>query len=255
MSKGPKISVITACYNSANTIADTMASVASQSYDNIEHIVVDGLSKDKTIEVVERFPHVAQIIQEKDKGMYDAINKGINASTGDIVGILNSDDFFTHDEVLKKVSEAFESKNIESVFGDVKFVSPEDPEKVVRYYSCKGWEPRKFGLGYMPAHPTFYARKECFDKYGDYQIDYKICADYELVIRFLHTNRVTYKYIDDCMVTMRAGGISNEGIKSRITLNKEIVRACRENGIKTNLLKLGLMKFTKIKEFINLGND
>jgi glycosyltransferase involved in cell wall biosynthesis len=245
-----KVSIITATYNSASTIRDTLNSVAEQTYSNIEHIIIDGLSNDNTLEIVKEYPHVAKVISEKDKGIYDAMNKGIRAATGDVVGILNSDDFYPHNNILKKVTEEFRTKKVNAIIGDILFVSPNNIKKVVRYYSAKRWKPSKFVKGYMPPHPSFFVYKKFYEQLGVYQIDYKIAADYELLIRFLATNQLSYSYIPEAIVHMRAGGVSNESIKSRYVLNQEIVRACKENGLNTNMLILSLKYVNKIFEYL-----
>jgi glycosyltransferase involved in cell wall biosynthesis len=244
-----KVSIITATYNSAATIRDTLASVAMQTYKNIEHIIVDGLSTDNTLEIVKEFPHVAKVICEKDSGLYDAINKGIQQCTGDVVGILNSDDFFPTADVVAQMQSYFTS-DVLGVYSDIAFVKPNNLQKIVRYYSSKKFEPSKFKYGYMPAHPSFYTRKSCFDQFGYYFIDYKIAADYELLMRFIYTHKIKTKYIPITMVYMRTGGVSNQSIFSRWTLNKEIVKACAANGVYTNMLLLSLKYFNKIGEFI-----
>lgn len=247
----PKVSIITVTYNSGATIADALRSVAEQSYSNIEHIVVDGLSSDNTVEVVKTFPHVAKVVSEKDSGMYDALNKGIKMCSGDYVGIINSDDFLTTSEAIATVVNELQRPGIEAVFGDVKYISNTDASKIVRYCKSEGWTPEKFGWGYMPNHPTYYTRKENYDLHGYFELDYDICADYELLIKHLYKAKLPYHYIKECLVTMRPGGISNGSIAKRIKLNKEIVRACRANGIKTNLLKLSTKVISKTSEYIN----
>jgi glycosyltransferase involved in cell wall biosynthesis len=224
--------------------------VAKQTYSNIEHIIIDGLSKDNTLDIVKEYPHVEKVISEKDKGIYDAMNKGIRAATGDVVGILNSDDFYPHNNILKKVTEEFRTKKVNAIIGDILFVSPNNIKKVVRYYSAKRWKPSKFVKGYMPPHPSFFVYKKFYEQLGVYQIDYKIAADYELLIRFLATNQLSYSYIPEAIVHMRAGGVSNESIKSRYVLNQEIVRACKENGLNTNMLILSLKYVNKIFEYL-----
>jgi glycosyltransferase involved in cell wall biosynthesis len=224
--------------------------VAKQTYSNIEHIIIDGLSKDNTLDIVKEYPHVDKVISEKDKGIYDAMNKGIRAATGDVVGILNSDDFYPHNNILKKVTEEFRTKKVNAIIGDILFVSPNNIKKVVRYYSAKRWKPSKFVKGYMPPHPSFFVYKKFYEQLGVYQIDYKIAADYELLIRFLATNQLSYSYIPEAIVHMRAGGVSNESIKSRYVLNQEIVRACKENGLNTNMLILSLKYVNKIFEYL-----
>jgi len=246
-----KVSIITITYNSDKTVEDTLQSVAAQSYENIEHVVIDGASKDNTIDIVKSFPNV-KLLSEPDKGIYDAMNKGVAMTTGDIVGILNSDDFYPGDDIIQKVVDTFKEKKVDSVYGDVKFVSPDNLNKVTRYYSSAIWNPEKFAYGYMPAHPSFFVKKECYEKFGNFKTDYKISSDYELLIRFLYVNKISYHYIQEPLVTMRTGGASTQNLKSIYTLNKEIIRACKENGIATSFPKLSMKFFNKAAEFINV---
>lgn len=250
----PRISIVTVCYNSAKTIRETLQSVAQQDYALVEHIIVDGASKDNTLEIVNSFPHAATIISEPDKGIYDAMNKGIAAATGDVVGILNSDDFYPHSRVLSTVAAAFEQNDVEATIGDICFVAPDNLKRITRYYSAKKWHPGKFVRGFMPPHPSFFVYRSYFKTLGDYKTDYKIAADYELLIRYLAIHQLPYHYIPEPIVHMRAGGVSNENLKSRYVLNQEIVRACRENGLKTNMLKLSLKYFQKIMEYLPKKN-
>ncbi len=245
-----KISLITITYNSSKTLAKTLESVAAQDYHNIEHLIVDGLSKDNTIEIVKQFSHITKWISEKDEGLYDALNKGIRMATGDVIGLIHSDDFLASDDAISKIAKAFQENNVDSIIGDISFVNPDNLKKIVRHYSSKTWTPSKFAKGYMPAHPAFYCKKELFEKYGLYKLHYKIAADYELLIRFLYTHKVSYKYIQETIVMMRTGGTSNENLKSRYILNQEIVRACAENGIKTSMFKLSLKYGNKVFEYI-----
>ncbi|PWU00017.1 MAG: glycosyl transferase [Bacteroidetes bacterium] len=246
-----KISIITATYNSQATIADTLRSVANQDYPNVEHIIVDGASTDDTVKTVNSFPHVSHCISEKDRGLYDAINKGIQMTTGDVIGILNSDDFFPNNEVLSKIANAFAEYKVDAIYGNIAFVKPENLSRIVRLYSSRRFNTGKFAYGYMPAHPSFYVRKSCYDQFGVYQIDYKIAADYELLMRFMHRYGVSHKYIDEIIVYMRTGGVSNKNLGSRYILNKEIIRACKENGVSTNMAILSLKYMRKIFEYIN----
>jgi glycosyltransferase involved in cell wall biosynthesis len=244
-----KISIITVTYNSAATVKDTLESVISQDYDDVEHILVDGASKDETISIIRLYPK-AVWISEKDSGLYDAINKGIKMATGDIIGVLNSDDFFPNSGVLSAIAKTFETKSVDAVFGNIAFVRPTNLSKIIRLYSSKRFVPGKFAYGYMPAHPSFYAKKYCYDQFGLYQLDYKIAADYELLMRFIYKNKIKYHYIEKVLVYMRTGGISNRNWLSRYTLNKEIIKACRENGVQTNMVLLSLKYFTKVFEYI-----
>jgi|SRR5690554_87605 len=233
-----KVSIITVCFNSAETIRDTLESVQQQSYKNIEHIIIDGASKDETMSIVHEFEGtLGYILSEPDKGLYDAMNKGVNAATGDLIGILNSDDFFETKDVITSVVNTFlENPKSDIVFGDVVFVTPPDLTRVTRFYSASHFKRWKLRFGWMPPHPATFVRKSAYKKVGAYRLDMKIAADYEMFVRWLVKSRLTYARIDKVLVRMRSGGVSTESWKSRITLNREIVRACRENGLYTNLL-------------------
>ena len=243
------ISLITVSYNSAATLAHTIASVRNQDYKDIEYIVVDGASKDNTLSIIRQNEDViTRWISEPDKGIYDAMNKAIRMATGEVVGIINSDDFYHTDNILSQIANAFEDENVDAVFGDLVFVDSANLDKVVRTYSSRGWHPGKFARGFMPAHPTFFVRKKFYDQFGLFKTDYRIAADYELLIRFLYVNKLRYHYLPLTMVTMRRGGASTDGIKSTIILNDEIIRACRENGIRTNVFKVYPKYFIKVFE-------
>lgn len=250
-----KISVITVAYNSESTIQDTISSVLSQTYPDIEYIVVDGNSSDKTMQIVQSFASSfgtrMKWISEKDKGLYDAMNKGIQMATGDVIGIINSDDFYHRNDIIEKVADAFQqNRETEAVFGDVVFVHPDKLDKTVRYYSASVFRPKMFRFGFMPPHPSFFTYKRNFEQFGYYQTDYKIAADYELLIRFLYTKRLKYKYLPVDFLKMRMGGKSTSSVKSNWTLNREIVRACKENNILTSMFLLTFKYLYKIFEFI-----
>ena len=250
-----KISIITIVYNNKETVPDAINSVLSQDYDNIEYIVVDGASTDGTVEVikdvVKRYPERnTKFISEKDNGIYDAMNKGIRLATGDIIGILNSDDSYINNNVISTVVNEFMGKKVGAVFADLVYVRTNDLDKIVRYYSSANFHPGKMAYGWMPAHPTFFAKKKIYEQHGLYKTDYRIAADYELIARFLVKNKVSYSYIPQVLVKMRTGGTSTRNLKSNWILNKEILRACAENGIKTNIIKV-LSKYpTKIFQLI-----
>jgi glycosyltransferase involved in cell wall biosynthesis len=245
-----KISIITVTYNSAATLKDTLRSVQEQDHPDIEHILVDGASRDATVDIIKSYPHVAKWVSEKDSGLYDAINKGINMATGDVVGILNSDDFFPQTDVISLIAKTFEEKKCDAVYGDIAFVRPERLDKIIRLYSSRKFTPKRFAYGYMPAHPSFYVRKACYDSMGLYKYDYKIAADYELLMRFIYKHGISHAYIPEILVYMRTGGVSNKNILSRYTLNKEIIRACKENGVTTNMAILSFKYLNKIFEYI-----
>jgi len=245
-----KVSIITVTLNSAATLATTMESVRRQDYGDIEHILVDGASRDTTVDIIRSYPHVARFISEPDQGLYDAINKGIRLATGDVVGILNSDDFFPSSSIVSRVAEELRTRQVDAIFGDVAFVRGDNLDRIVRLYSSGKFHPRQFAWGYMPAHPSFYVRRRCYQDFGLYQTDYRIAADYELLMRFLHRHHVSYAYVPLTMVHMRTGGVSNKSIRSRYVLNQEIVRACGENGVTTSLARLSLKYFFKVFEYI-----
>lgn len=254
-----KISVITVTFNSAATVRDTIESVLCQAYVNYEYLVIDGGSKDNTVDIIKeyesKFEGRMKWISEKDKGMYDGINKGIRMATGDVVGIINSDDFYHRTDIFDIINKAFEEdKTIQAVYGDVRFVHPDNLDKTVRYYSSKHWKPWRFRFGFMPAHPTFFTYRENFEKYGYYQYDYHIAADYELLIRHMYTNKVPAKYLSVDFMKMRTGGRSTNGWKANVILNKEIVRACKENGIWTCMPLLFMKYFIKVFELLNTRN-
>lgn len=246
-----KISIITVVYNAEQTIGDTIRSVLEQDYPQIEYIIVDGASTDGTMAIVEQYRHrIAGIVSEPDKGIYDAMNKGIGLATGDIVGILNSDDFYIDSHAVSKVADAFKNPSVGAVFADLVYVRPDDLSTSVRRYSSKDFRPEKFAYGWMPAHPTFFLRKRFYDEYGLYKTDYKIAADYELLIRMLYVHAVPYVYIPEVLIKMRLGGASTRSLKSTAVLNSEIVRACRENGIDTNFFKVYSKYPKKLLELI-----
>lgn len=247
-----KISIITVTYNSAATLRDTMESILSQTYTDIEYLVVDGLSKDNTMDIVReyepRFGGRMKWISEKDHGLYDAMNKGIRMSTGDIVGILNSDDFYTSNDILEKIVVGFDD-NVDAVYGDLHYVHADNLQRCVRYYSSEIFKPSLMRMGFIPAHPTFYCRRKYFDKYGCYKADYKIAADFDLLLRFIYVNNIKTKYLPIDMVTMRIGGASTNGLKGRLGGMREHLRSLKENGIKSNWFILSLRYFYKISEY------
>jgi len=249
-----KISLVTVAFNSASTIRDTIESVLKQTYSEIEYIIVDGKSSDDTVKIIKEYEPLfngrLRWISETDKGLYDAMNKGIRLATGDIIGIINSDDFYHRNDSIEMIANTFDDKSIQAVFADVRFVNPTNLEKTVRYYSSKNFTIKRFRFGFMPAHPTFFTYRSYFDRYGYYKTDYKIAADYELLIRFLDNHKLRYKYLSLDIMKMRTGGISTASLKSNLILNKEIVRACRKNGIYTTLPLLYLKYFVKVFELI-----
>ncbi|MDY6929935.1 MAG: glycosyltransferase family 2 protein [Pseudomonadota bacterium] len=233
-----KVSIVTVCFNSGRTIAGTLSSVLRQTHDDIEHVIVDGGSSDDTVDIVKKSLRSGDVfISEPDEGLYDAMNKGIGLATGDIVGILNSDDFFESNDVVSAVVDMFNRfPESEVVFGNVIFVTPANVKKVIRLYSAARFRPWKLRFGWMPPHPATFVRRSAYDKVGKYRLDMRIAADYDMFVRWLLVAGLKWKYLNKVLVRMRAGGVSTSGVKSSIRLNREIVHACRDNGIYTNLL-------------------
>lgn len=247
------ISIITATFNSAKTLKDTIQSVLRQTNKDFEYLIIDGGSTDETIDIVKsyesEFSGRLKWVSEKDQGIYDAMNKGIKMASGDVVGILNSDDYFTSDDILQTVDNAFKSHEIDAIYGDIHFIRDGNPQKCVRYYSSRMFRPFWLRFGFMPAHPSFYCKREIFDKAGLYSLDYKIGADYEMMVRLFKRHKIKSLYANKDFVTMRTGGASNNNVRSRLTLIEEDVKACRVNGIYTNRFFIMLKFLYKIFEF------
>lgn len=249
-----KISIITTTYNSASTLTDTLKSIFKQSYDNFESVIIDGKSTDGTLEIIKSFknkyPNKIKYISEKDKGIYDAMNKGISLATGDIIGILNSDDFFTSNDILETIAKTFSENDIDAIYGDVHFVNNNNLKKCIRYYSSRIFSPSLMRLGFMPAHPSFYIKNYQLKNVGKYNTSYKIAADFEFLLRAFLKNKIRSLYIPKDFVTMRIGGASTSGISSRKLIMKEHLRALKENNIYSNFLFLSLRYIYKIGEVL-----
>lgn len=247
----PLISIVTAVLDAEAYLAQNIESVARQDYPHVEHVIVDGGSRDDTLSIIHRFQDsVARFVSEPDRGIYDAMNKGIGMSTGRIVGTLNADDFYPRTDVLSEVAATFERTGADAVFADLVVVDRHDPHRVLRYYDSTGFHPGRFASGWMPPHPTFFVLRRHYETLGLYRTDYKIAADYELLTRFLARHRLTYARIPRVLVHMRRGGVSSRNIMSNWILNREIVRACRENGIRTSMPRLLCKYPRKLLELI-----
>ena len=234
-----KVSIITVSFNSAKTIADTIESVLSQDYPEIEYIIVDGNSSDDTVQIIRQYENrISKWISENDQGMYDAMNKGIAMATGDVIGILNSDDVYMNTHVISDLMALLEKQKAQVVFADLILVDQNDDKKVLRYYDSGHFHPDKFRWGWMPAHPTVFVRRELYQAVGLFSTTYQIAADYEMLIRILAIQKAPYVYFPQPVVRMRSGGASTAGISKNWILNKEIVRACKENGIYSNIAML-----------------
>ena len=258
---GVKISIITVTFNRAYVIKDAIEGVLRQNYKNYEYIIVDGASKDNTVELLKEYELKFQAVSadsngfkptfrwlsEKDNGLYDAINKGIKMATGDVVGIINSDDYFHRDDIFDAIAGGFKDNETEVIFGNERIINPENPDVNYRFEAPWYFRRWMFRFGLEPPHPSFYARKSCFEKWGYYKMGYVISADFDLMMRFLMIHKAKYKYVNHTILTFRNSGISTDS-SNRLMMNKEIVRSCKENGVWTCLLFVYCKYFFKIPE-------
>lgn len=239
MQADPLISVITVCYNSAGTLARALQSVVDQDWRRVEHILIDGASTDGTEEIIERFrSHLAYAVSERDNGIYDAMNKGLDRASGDIVCFLNADDQYAHPHVLSHVARQMQDYQLDALMGDVGFFHEQSPLRMVRRYRSDRFNPSRLAWGWMPAHPALFLSRHVIQRVGRFKTDYRIAGDYEFIVRVFHGHVVRYRHIPDVLVHMQTGGASTGGWRSKMLLNREVLRACRENGISTNLFKL-----------------
>jgi glycosyltransferase involved in cell wall biosynthesis len=245
-----KISIITATYNSAATVRDTLESVAQQTYTNIEHIIVDGLSKDNTLAIVNEFPHVTTVISEKDKGIYDAMNKGVALATGDIVAILNSDDFYYNNKVIEQVMNCFAQNQTDAVYGDLVYVNAENTDKITRNWKAGTYSRTQFLYGWMPPHPSFFVHKNMYEKYGNFNLSLRSAADYEFMLRLLYKHQASAAYLPTTIVKMRVGGLSNASLANRLAANKEDRKAWQLNDLKPYPFTTWLKPLRKITQFL-----
>lgn len=249
-----KISIVTPTFNSAKTLRDTLESILRQTYQDYEVLLQDAGSRDGTVEIAQeyqsRFGERLKIVSAPDRGLYDGFNKGVQRATGDVVGVLNSDDFYTTDKVLETIVATYaEHPEIDAVYADVHYVDSSDLTKPVRYYSSKKFTKERMEWGYMPAHPTFYARKECFEKYGYFDLYYKVAADFEYLLRLIYVNNIKTYYVEQDWVTMRTGGASSSGLKSHMRIMKDHFHAFRANGVRINPIKYFWRYVEKLQEY------
>ena len=249
-----KITVITATFNSGKTVRDTIESVLRQTYQEIEYLIIDGGSKDNTMDIVKKYEPLFEgrlrYISEPDKGIYDAMNKGIRMATGDVVGLLNSDDFYTSSDVLQQVADVMADEGIDAVYGDVHYVNEDNLDVCVRYYTSRPFHRSWMRFGFMPAHPSFYCRRKIYEKYGVFRLDCGTTSDYELMLRFLEKYKITTAWLDNIITFMTAGGASNSGFTSRINAHKNDEMAWDINKLKRNVFTLYLKKIRKIPQFV-----
>jgi glycosyltransferase len=230
--KKMKVSIITVCLNSAETIEDTIKSILSQDYEEIEYIIVDGGSTDGTLDILKKYrDQIHKYISESDEGIYDAMNKGLCLATGDIIGFLGADDFYANFNVIQTVVDTFSSYQTDCCYGDIEYIAKNNPDRVVRSWQSCPFQNGLFEKGWHPPHPTFFVKKYIFDKYGCFDLDYKISADYELMLRFLKKNRIKSCYIPQVLVKMRTGGKSNKNLRQIIRANIECYQAWKKNGL------------------------
>ena len=249
-----KLSIITATYNSERTLRDTMESILNQTFQDLEYIIVDGASKDATLDIIReyepRFQGKMRYLSEPDKGIYDAMNKGFAMATGDVIGILNSDDFFTSEDVLQAVVDGFAGEYVDAVYADIHFVGTDDLTKCVRYYSSSVFRPWMMRFGMIPAHPSFYCRKAVYDQYGSFDTTYRIAADFEILLRLIFIHRIRTRYVKKDFVTMRLGGASTTGYGSWSLIMKEHLQIMQRHGVVTNRFLLSLRYIYKLFEFL-----
>lgn len=245
-----KVSIITVTMNSERYLSDCINSVRRQNYRDIEHIIIDGKSTDGTLNIIlKNLNHISYWISETDRGMYDAINKGLQMATGDVIGILNSDDMFASADAVKSIVDCFETTGTDTVYGDLVYVDACNTQKILRYWKGVSYKRSRFRYGWMPAHPTFYMRRELIEQYGSYENHYYTAADYEFMARYLFLHKVTSQYVDAMLVKMRSGGISNENFKSRLRANRRDFLAMRKNKIPFSFLVSILKPLIKLPQF------
>ncbi|MEO6456452.1 MAG: glycosyltransferase family 2 protein [Ginsengibacter sp.] len=245
-----KISLITVTYNSEKYLENCITSVIKQSYKNIEHIIVDGKSTDGTISIIERYaPYISKWISETDRGMYDAINKGMEMATGDVIGLLNSDDILASSDVIASIVKCFQENNTDSVYGDLEYVDQYNDEKVIRLWTGQIYKRKRFRFGWMPAHPTFYFKRELIGRFGGYESHYFTAADYELMARYLFLNKISSVYLPKLIVKMRKGGASNSNLYRRLRANRRDYLAMKKNMIPFPLVVSFLKPLRKLPQY------
>lgn len=245
-----KITIVTVVYNGQQHLADCIESVLAQTYPHIEYILIDGNSTDRTYQIAQQYQdRLSVLISEPDKGMYDALNKGIALATGNVIGILNADDMLADSTVIAEVAKKFEATKAEALYGDLNYVAPDNIARILRKWRSSKAKPTDLALGWMPAHPTFYVKAELFKRLGGYQLNYGSAADYELMLRFLYKHRISTVHLPMLMVNMRNGGMSNQSIRHRYAAMQNDYAALRHNQVPLPLLTLLLKKLRKIKQF------
>ena len=246
-----KISIITVCYNAEDTISDTIESVLSQDYEDVEYIIIDGNSTDRTLEKIQKIKYGIKLISEKDQGIYDAMNKGINIASGDVIGILNADDIYKNSQVLTNVMDAFKA-NVSIVYGDVEYVNYYDLNRVVRKWKAGVFRLGKFKWGWMPPHPGFFIKKSCYESFGLFNLNLSTSADYEFMLRMLEVHQLNHVYIPKTITSMRVGGASNSSLKNRIIANRNDKKAWATHPINPFWFTFILKPLRKIPQFFKI---
>lgn len=246
-----KVSIITVSYNSAETIEETIQSVISQDYPSIEYIIIDGKSTDQTLDIVRKYEDkIATLVSEKDKGIYDALNKGISMATGDIVGLLHADDLYSNYQVISDIVAQFKQSHADAVYADLNYVDRIDTNRIIRKWKSGEYKEGMFKKGWMPPHPTFFVKRECYTKYGIFNLKLRSSADYELMLRLIHVNKIRLSYLPKMIVNMRAGGQSNVSLMNRLKGNKEDRMAWELNNIKPGLFTLIRKPLSKLLQYL-----
>jgi len=240
-----KISIITACYNNAETIRDTLNSVSQQTYADIEYIIIDGASADGTLEILKSYNNsISKLVSEPDNGIYDALNKGLALASGDVVGFLHADDVYTNSDVLADVAACFKTSETDTLYGDLVYVSKDDTSKIVRLWESGVFNFSELKKGWMPPHPTFFVKRNIYEGLGNFDTSFRIAADYDLVLRFLFSHKVSTHYLPKVLIKMRTGGASNKSLSNILKKSKEDLRALRKN----NVGGLGVLIFKNIRK-------
>ncbi|MBD2755340.1 glycosyltransferase family 2 protein [Spirosoma validum] len=246
-----KVSIITVVYNGAEFVRDCIESILNQTYPDIEYIVVDGKSTDGTVDIVQSYgKRIAQFVSEPDKGLYDAMNKGIRLATGEVIGLLNADDFYRHNRVIENMVATLKRTDSDAAYGDMIYVDRTNVQKIKRYWRSGWYTENAFLWGWMPGHLSFFAKRSMYEQYGLFRLDLKSAADYELMLRFIHKNKVKLAYMDEVTIVMRMGGVSNSSVKNRLEANQSDRIAWQLNGLKPYFFTFWLKPLRKISQYV-----
>ncbi|GAB3568204.1 glycosyltransferase family 2 protein [Spirosoma luteolum] len=250
------ISIITVVYNGAAYIKDCIESVLGQTYTDIEYIIIDGGSTDGTVELVQAYgDRISRFVSEPDRGLYDAMNKGVGLATGEVVGVLNADDFYPNSQIIERIMARFAETQADGVYGDIVYVDRSNTERVTRYWKSGAYRPNAFLWGWMPGHPAFFVRRRLYQEHGLFRLDMKSAADYELMLRFIHKHQATLAYLPEITTVMRAGGVSNASLANRLKANQDDRLAWKLNGLRPYALTLWIKPLRKIGQYFTKPPD